>query len=288
MFLLIFINALYASTFTIGKAALLTGASPFFFIGLRMSIAGTLLLAYWYVRNLKQSVSVKKYFKQLLGYALVGIALSYLTEFWVLSKISSIKTSLIFNCSPFVAALLEYAMGLGKLTRRKWGALLLGFFGFIPLLLKSGDVASLSYLGFFDFIMIVSVIAYSYGWVQMKNLVHHGFSPVWVNGFAMTFAGCISLILSATIVPWGTISSWPYFMGLTLCIVLVGNIIAYVGMGFLLKYYSATFVTLSGLVRPLFVALYGFLFLHEVVTWHFFVSMSLVSAGLYIFYRQES
>ena len=46
-------------------------------------------------------------------------------------------------------------------------------------------------------------------------------------------------------------------------------------------------MSFAGLVTPIFASLFGFLWLQEVVTWHFYVSIVLFSLGLVIFYREE-
>ena len=40
-------------------------------------------------------------------------------------------------------------------------------------------------------------------------------------------------------------------------------------------------------IDPLYVALYGFLFLDESVGWHFFTSAAAVFIGLYLFHRED-
>ena len=287
MFLILILNAFFASTFTIGKAALNSGVNPIFFICLRMSIAGVCLLGYWYLFGLKQSGSIRKNILPILSYSIIGIAASYLLEFWMLTKITSIKSCLIFNLSPFIAALMSFFMLSEKMTLKKWIGLVIGFFGFIPIILYSPDSANILKVGFFDLLMLVSAFAYTFGWVQMKSLVQKGLSPVWVNGFAMLLTGIISFLFSGAIGSIGTIPSWSFLLSCVFAIVIVGNFIAYIGLGYLLKNYSATFITLSGLVRPIFAAIYGYIFLKEGITWHFFVSMSLVAFGLYLFYKQE-
>jgi drug/metabolite transporter (DMT)-like permease len=57
--------------------------------------------------------------------------------------------------------------------------------------------------------------------------------------------------------------------------------------GYLLKKYTATFLAFAGFLGPLFSAFYGWLFLSEVITWHFYLSAVLVFAGLYMFYKHE-
>jgi drug/metabolite transporter (DMT)-like permease len=44
---------------------------------------------------------------------------------------------------------------------------------------------------------------------------------------------------------------------------------------------------LAGLVTPLFASLFGWYFLDEEITWHFFASMALFSIGLTLFYLEE-
>ncbi|MBT3456147.1 DMT family transporter [bacterium] len=288
MFWIVLLNAFFASTFTIGKAALNTGVSPIFFIGLRMGIAGVCLLAYWYLFGLKQDGHIRKNIKGIILYSLVGIAGSYLIEFWILTKITSIKSSLIFNLSPFISALLSYFMLKEKMDTKRWIGLSIGFLGFIPLVLYSPQASSILTVGLFDCLMLVSAFAYTYGWVQMRALVKNGMSPIWVNGVAMLFTGVVSTLIPMGTGTIGSIPSWTFLLALVIAIVIAGNIIAYIGLGFLLKRYTATFITLSGLIRPIFAAFYGYIFLTEVITWHFFASMACVCVGLYIFYKQES
>ena len=287
MFWIMLLNAVFASTFTIGKAALNSGISPIFFICLRMTIGGLGLLGYWYAMGLRQVGSVRKNIIPIFLYSLVGIALSYLLEFWILTKITSIKSSLIFNLSPFIAALLSYFMLSEKMSLRRWVGLIIGFFGFIPIVLYSPETSTLLSVGLFDILMLFSALAYTFGWVQMKHLVKQGLSPIWVNGVAMLVTGLISFMFSGAIGNVGKVSSWPNLLVLVLGIVIAGNFISYIGLGALLKKYSATFITLSGLVRPMFAAIYGYIFLTESITWHFFASMFFVSVGLYIFYKEE-
>jgi drug/metabolite transporter (DMT)-like permease len=55
----------------------------------------------------------------------------------------------------------------------------------------------------------------------------------------------------------------------------------------LLKRFTATFMSFAGLVTPIFASLFGYIWLQEVITWHFLVSIALFSVGLVVFYREE-
>ena len=57
--------------------------------------------------------------------------------------------------------------------------------------------------------------------------------------------------------------------------------------GYLLKSYTTTFLSFAGFLSPLFGALYGWVFLSEKISWHFYLSCAIVFAGLYLFYQDE-
>ncbi len=46
-------------------------------------------------------------------------------------------------------------------------------------------------------------------------------------------------------------------------------------------------MSLAGLVTPLFASLFGWYFLNESISWHFFASMVLIAIVLVIFYQEE-
>ncbi len=47
------------------------------------------------------------------------------------------------------------------------------------------------------------------------------------------------------------------------------------------------FFIIFGFLSPLFTALYGWILLGEMVSWHFYVSCIVVFIGLYLFYQEE-
>ena len=79
----------------------------------------------------------------------------------------------------------------------------------------------------------------------------------------------------------------PDFLLNLIAVVLISNIVCYNLYGYLLKKYTATFVSFAGFMGPLFTALYGWILLGETVTWHFYASSIIVFIGLYFFYQEE-
>jgi drug/metabolite transporter (DMT)-like permease len=55
----------------------------------------------------------------------------------------------------------------------------------------------------------------------------------------------------------------------------------------LFKHYSITLVTSAGFLCPIFGTFYGWFFLGEKITWHYFAALVLVAIGLAIFYKAE-
>jgi drug/metabolite transporter (DMT)-like permease len=160
---------------------------------------------------------------------------------------------------------------------------------------------------------LIAATSAVYGWIVMKKLVvNKHYSPILVNGVGMLMGGLGALITSfgfeqkpllkcahgasnmtgegmSHLGHWFCFS-WHdflmFFFFVTL-LILVANVIFYNLYGFLLKKYTPTFLSLVGLLSPAFTAFLGWIFLGETVTWHFFVSLALVSLGAYIFYKDE-
>ncbi len=292
MISIVILYALCASTFTICKA-LLEYVKPFFFIAVRMLVAGGLLLAYsfWKDRN---CFIIKKRDWLLFGQIILfHVYFAYILDLWSLQYITSSKSSFLYNLSPFMAALFSYFYFSEKMTTKKWLGLLIGFCGFLPEMIIKASSSSLSatlFLSFPELVLLIAVTSAVYGWITLRKLVKDGgYSPVMVNGIGMVGGGLLALLTSYIVEGWQAspiFDFWP-FVKLTALIILVCNIIFYNFYGYLLTKYTATFLSFAGFITPLFAALFGWLFLGELVNWTFFLSFIVVCIGLYIFYQEE-
>jgi drug/metabolite transporter (DMT)-like permease len=284
--------ALCASSFTISKAVLAYSA-PIFFVAIRMLAAGVILLGFLLLKG--RLSKIKK--RDLLGFipiVLFHIYFAYVLDLWSLQYISSFKSSFFFSLSPFITALLSFFFLHERMTKNKWLGLLIGFIGLLPMLLK--DVPMEEVFGSFMFIsvpelvLLGAVLSSCIGWISLKRLLGCGYSPLFINGVGMLFGGFLALCTSCITERWFAISPiynlWP-FLGLTALIIIVCNIMFYNIYGHLLHRYTATFLSFAGFTCPCMAALFGFLFLGERVTWHFFVAIAVVSLGLYLFYQDE-
>lgn len=293
MFLVLLVYALFASVFTTGKTAL-EYSSPFFLVGSRMLIAGLILLAYQYLFHREKFKIHRSDWGHIVLMALFTIYLTNVFEFWGLKYLTSFKTCFIYSLSPFLSAFLSYLILKERLSVKKWIGLIVGFSGFIPILLaQTASEETAGHLWVFSWAelsVVMATICSVYGWILLKQAVsHQGYSPVMVNGSSMALGGAMALIHSLCVETWDPIpvtELYP-FATCALILIIISNFICYNLYGYLLKKHSATFMSFAGLSTPLFTALFGWFFLGELVTWPFYVSLIIVSAGLLLFYQEE-
>lgn len=294
MLLIVLLYALFASSFSLSKA-ILQYTTPTFLVGVRMVVAGIILLAYQYFSPREKFKVKKKHIWLFLQIILFGIYISYLLRFWGLKYMPSFKAAFIYNLSPFLSSYYSYLFFNERITKKQWLGLMIGFIGLLPVIMSSS--ASEQVLGEFAFIswpelaIIGAVILHSYSWIVVRKLVKDkSYSPMMVNGISMTCGGMLALgtsFATETITATPLVTHIKPFLILLTAVILISNIICHNLYGFLLKKYSATFLSFAGFLSPLFTALYGWLFLGEIITWHFYVSAAIVFIGLALFYQDE-
>ena len=295
-----------ASTFTFAKTAVFY-MKPIYFIALRMIIAGSVLLGYIHFFRKHSLVAWFKDLKLFLSIIFFHIYAAYVFEFLSLQYITSYKVCLLYSLTPFITALLCYVLFEQKLTVQKWIALLLGFCSMIPIFI-SGKKGVFT-LTFADITLLFAIACASYGWIIMKELILKGYSPVVINGISMFFGGILALgtalflegtqpfiidelpadLLGKLLMPyWGSvITSIAMAFICMFSLIIIANIIGYNLYGYLLRFYSATFLAFAGLMTPFFASIFGWLFLSEQVTSNFLLSLILTTLSLYLFYQEE-
>ncbi len=291
MFLITALQALWGSSIPLTKI-MLTMSPPIFLAGIRMFIAGILLLCYNYWRNNAQFNVTKKHFSYYLQIIFFGVYAKYILRNWGLVYLSTSKMSFLLNASPFCAALFSFFASGEKLSLRQWVGLCIGFLGLVPILLISSSSENLfGELAFFswpELAIIGEIMAHSYGLIVARKMIRDiGYSPAMTNGIRMFGGGILALITSFFLESSATITQNNNFLTLLALSILISNIICHNLYLYLLNHYSVTFLSLSDFLSPLFVALYGWLFLHEIITWHYYLSATIILVGLYLFYADE-
>jgi len=107
MYLIIFTDAIYASTYSLSKY-LLTYMQPLYLSGLRMTIAGCILLIYLGLFDYARFIIHKKSLSYFFILAFFNIFLTFALELWALQYISSIKVTFLYNLGPLITPFFSY------------------------------------------------------------------------------------------------------------------------------------------------------------------------------------
>lgn len=297
--LVFLVYALWSSCFPLGKIVL-QYSSPVFLTSFRMLLAGAILLLFLFF---KKRVSFKLSLKQHLSLGLLGFFSVYLTnicEYWGLQYLSSAKTCFIYSLSPFFAMLFSYIHFKEKLSIKKGVGILVAFLGFIPVLKMQSGAENLFTLfdsvSLPDLAVMAAAIFSVYGWILLRVFVKQEISPLMANGTSMAFGGLLALIHSLFTDTWhvGTTHLLPIvegsfipFLGGILAITLISNIICYNLYGYMLKRFTATFLSFAGLLSPIFASFNGWLLLGEKPSPVIFLSTLIVLLGLWVVYQAE-
>ena len=293
MFLVALLYALFASVFTLSKVGL-EYTEPLFFVGIRMVLGGILLLIYQAIRSPQSFQFSKIPISRLLRLALFNIYLTNVFEFWGLQYLPSFKTCFIYSLSPFLSALFSYFLFSERMSGKQKVGLCVGIVGFIPILAYHASEVKFSsqllFLSWPELAVMAAVVTSVYGWILLKQLIKEdGCSPFFINGCSMLAGGVMALLHSYLVEDWTPVpvTSWMPFLECAIMLTIISNLICYNLYGYLLRKYSATFMSFAGFVTPLFTALFGWFYLGEIVTWPFYLSTAIVFSGLFLFHQEE-
>ncbi|UNE35144.1 EamA family transporter [Vermiphilus pyriformis] len=296
MLIPLLLNAFVASTYTFAKAAMVY-VCPIFMTGSRMLLGGIILLfaLSWY--DNKRLIVPKKAWLSLGLLAFFNVFLTNALQFWALNYVSSGKAAFIYNMSPFFSALLSYFLLNERMNLYKWAGLIIGFIGFLPLILypsaavQTTAAVQAPYSLLPEIALIFGSLSSVIGWIFMKKILQNtNCSAIALNGWSMIL-GSSALFLTSLVLekPQGALvtngEQFLLYLGL---LTFINNIVSYNGFSLLLKRYSTTLLFFVGFTLPLFATFYGWLFLGETIGWQFYVAVIMVLSGLIIFYHGET
>lgn len=253
-----------------------------------MTISGIILSVCWYIFDGHKKAKLQDVGLYILV-TLFHIVIPFSCEYIGLQSISPSSACLMYNGSPFISALLSYIFFDEKMTKKKW-------FGFSISMLaiffytQSGIQGVDFVITMADVLILISVVTGCFGWILIKMLVKQKeYSVLFVNGMSMLLGGPITYGLSwlaqeqVMIAPDNLL----YFFSLLMSIILIANIIFYNLYSFLLKKYTATFLSFAGFITPLWAAGFEWIFFGSCVSLNFFITVGIVGFGIYIFYQED-
>lgn len=297
IFLVILLHALFATIFPLGKEIVnITNpiAEPIFFIAIRMLLGGGILLIYHKIKYKTLKIDWNLFFWNIIILAIFNIFLTNVPEFWSLKYLVSAKAAFLYSLCPFLSALFSYFFFSEKITIKKFLGMLIGSVGFIIMLSHESpaeqEIGGILFFSWPEIAMIVAASATVYGWIILRRTVRtYKISTLEANGVSMIIGGIMALGVSPLFEVWKPIPIYNFHQFIIYLIIttLISNIICYNLYGYLLKQYTATFISFVGFTEPLFAAFYGWIFLSETVSIRFFISSAIVLLGLYIFYIEE-
>lgn len=291
LLLILLMEALFALTFPLGKMAL-RYAGVLFLIGMRMTIAGIMLLGYYGVTQAFPRKISRSDCWLLAKTTLFYVYLSFVPEFWALQSMSALKSNILWSSMPFVSALLGYYLLDERLTKYKWAGLIIGLCAMLPVMFmidsQEAMYGNVFYLSLPDVFMAITVFSAAYGLFLVKELMNKGYDLIFINGITMFFGGLLSFATRWVDVshPQSYIDFWS-MMGYVLLLIFISNIVGYAIYGYLLRFYSITFLSLAGFLCPVFGAVFSKLLLNEPLHYQYAITGVGVLLGLLIFYREE-
>lgn len=290
MILIVIMYAFLAGTFSLGKL-ILTYSQPIFVVGMRMSIAGALLLLYHFVVN-RTKLRIKK--EHIIPFAqatIFTIYIPYLLRYWSLLYVSSSKACLLYNFGPFLSYFFAYLVCKEKITLKKTAGLCIGFIGLLPLIIKSSFHSPINHALYIlpEVALLIAVSSMSYGWLIIHRLINkEQYEPSMTNGIIMFVGGVFALITSYILEDHTRyITDLVPFVTILAIIIVVSNLICHNLYGALLKKYSPTMLSFTSFLSPLFASFYGWLFMNEIIPMHFYVCALIIFMGLALFHYDE-
>lgn len=291
--LVLLLCGLYGSVFCFGKLTL-AYAPPLFITAARMLLAGFLLLLYQFFFQRRDFVFKKAHFYPCLLIGVAGVYLTNAFEFWGLQYLESGKACFLYSFCPIATACMSYLWFKEKITLQQCMGLGIAILGFTPLLVghssEEDSTRVLIFVSLAEIALILAAIASALGWLGMREAVkYRTASPVMANAVSMIIGGVLALAHSRLTETWEPtpISDFWAFLPWFLCLTLVSNLISYNLHTFLLKSFTATYLSFAGLSQPFFAASFGWLFLNEIPSPYFWISVVAVSIGLYLYYQVE-
>ena len=296
MFLVVVLYVLFTAMIFMHSAIMVDNPYPFFVAAFRTIVGGLFLLSVhifsgksiWLSGiNVRQASTLFLHAIVLYTFSLAGFAAA-------MQYIDGITACFILATAPFITALILYLRDKEILTLQKCVGLLLGFIALIPIILMQHEPdavhqISSNQLYWGQFLFFVANVCYAYGWILAQDLVKVAskYSPSLLNAYAMLVGGICSAILYIGFEGFHfpqlvTSDFWSLLLLFTLATLINYNLYAY-----LLRFYSATFLSFAGFLEPALALVYSIMWLGSAATMSTIGALCALGLGLYLFYKEE-
>ncbi len=224
-------------------------------LGLQFVFAGFITVCIYSIFSKKFVYPKKKNVKGVVVVALLQTVLQYSLMYVGLSMTTSVKGAILKSTDVFFVALISSLLfRMEKLTAKKLISCIIGFVGIIIMNL---DGLSLS-VNAGDGLVTLGILAYSFSLIMIK-LFTRAEDPIVLCGYQMALGGGIMLVIGGAF--GGAIDfvgMLPIFLGLSLLYA-----VSYTLWTVLLKYNSASGITIYSFMTPVFGVVFSAALLSE-------------------------
>ncbi len=276
---LISVCLIWGTTYLVNKLGV-ESMPPFFFIGVRQSIAGILIISYLFITNKFRKPGYSFIVTQcILGFLMVSIGngAGILGLQYIDSGISAIMSS----TSPLMIALLYASLTRSPLSSMTWTGLTLGMLGILIICLNTFhfETGGQSWKGFL--LTSSSVIAWSIGSVISK-IRNEKMDPFAASGYQLLIGSIPILIASFSTESPLTYTYHPIHFAIWAYVIVLGSIIAYSCYIYCLEHLHVSLAGLHTYINPIIAILLGALFLKETLTLSMIVGAIVTLIGVYL------
>lgn len=299
LFFIVLTHIFFASTFTVTKMALWYG-NPFILVSFRLFLGAILLLGMYAEKyNNWTYLKEKTFWKDIILLSLCMAYIPYVGEYWAMDHLSSIKTVLLYNMSPFITAIMSTMLLRERITIKQTIGMIIGFIGTMPLLLETISpikmltlLKTLTFGSLPEYVMFGVMTVAALGWIIMQqSQIKRGYPLLLLNGVAMLGGGICAVLHSGIqgyLTSFEIISIKQIFLFMIYASILTFlSTAGHTLYSYVLTKFSATFVSLTGLSIPIFTVIFSNIFLKETLSFPSLVSFFIVSIGLMLFYSDE-
>ncbi len=281
MISVLFMYAFLALTFIVSKDLLLT-IDPYLMIVVRMLGCSLLFLTYAYYSGAVKALS-KAYAVSIIILGFFNVYSANILQLIGLNYIDPVNASLWYNSIPFVIALLDYVLYKTRISKTKIISLILGWLGFLPLVV--GHASSTHYL-YGAFLFVLSAIAMAISALLMeKNKAVDIYPLSFTNGLSMGVGGLFALMhyFFSCCSHDTAIAALRSHYGMLL--VLIGSTAICASLYiYFVKKHSALLVTFAGFSLPLFSFLFEIILGNPVIiSVNMIISAFMITAALFLF-----
>jgi len=277
----------------IANKFLLKSISPELFVGIRMAVAGFALVIWSLLRESKKFRwhHMRADIGSLVFISLCTTLLPSITKAFALKYMTASKTALLGSIDPFVTAMYAYILWQEKISLKQLMGMLIGCSGVILAIISTSATelqwGEFLYISYPELAALGSVIISRYGWILVQIMLKkERYRPAEINSVTMLTSGLLALLIA--FFSGATVTVLPaerfQFVAVFFYTIIIGNLCGYTLYSYCLRRHSATWMSLSGFLVPVFVIILSRLLVHEEITANILFAAGLLFIGLLVFY----